>query len=100
MSNRINESSDVAAAGATLLLSGFVTSALFLVAASILWVGLLIAGALGGSDHRPNGGEGARGLITFLNAAMFYIWGIYGLGKSRKALRAALAAKESADSRT
>lgn len=101
MADEVNPSSVETQAGATLLLAGFVTSALFLVAASILWIGFLIAAALGGSgDRRMSGGEFMSGFITIINAALFYIWGIYGLGKSRKVLKAALARKESAVDRT
>ena len=100
MSEQVNEASDVTAAGATMLASGFVTSALFLVAASILWVGFLIAASVGGLNKPADGQGFTLGVITLLNAAMFYVWGIYGLSRSRKALRAALARRPSGQGRT
>jgi hypothetical protein len=101
MADETTHSPEDKAAGATILLAGFLTSALFLVAASILWVGFLLAATLGGAgDGKLDGGELMAGVITLSNAAMFYLWGIYGLGKSRQALKAALAKKGPGADRT
>ena len=87
MAYEASRSAVEAQAGATMLLTGYVTSALFLVAASILWTGLLIAPAV--QDRMIV-------IFTLGHAALFYVWGFYGLRKSNKALKTALARKESA----
>jgi hypothetical protein len=83
-------------AGATMLMGGFITSSLLILAASVLWTGFLFAAALGSFHTQdPDGGAIAVGVITVLNAALFYVWGLSGLRKCAKAQKAALATKRS-----
>jgi hypothetical protein len=96
MAEEIKRFPDENAAGATVLLAGFVTSALSLVAATILWTGFLIAAALV-VDRSLGPLALMGGLITVITAALFYISGIYGLVQSRKALEATPEYKRAAD---
>jgi hypothetical protein len=100
MADEIARASEENTAGATMLLAGFITSALFLVAASILWAGLLIAVATENSGDQNDGGGALIGLGALVNAALFYFWGFYGLRKSTKALKDAVARETAAGNRT
>ena len=73
---------------ATLLLSGLVTSGLFVLAATVLWGAFLIAASLESSILKNQGSLGTLlGVLTVFNALIFYLWGINGLRQSVKHLR-------------
>jgi hypothetical protein len=96
MTDEANRSSVESQVGAVLLMGGYITSALLVLAASILWAGLIIAANLGDSaGQKTTSGSMTAGFITLVNAALFYIWGFKGFRECGKAQKAALAKRES-----
>ena len=61
------------------------TGALLLLSASILWIGLGFAVALGeGGDGESNSIGNVFAIITLLNAALFYLMGLGAIKKASK----------------
>jgi hypothetical protein len=96
MTDDANRSSVESQAGATMIIIvGYISSVLCFIAASILWIGFLIAATLAESAglNRMTSGSITATCITVGNAAMFYFWGLYGMGQFHKYQKAALAKK-------
>lgn len=61
------------------------TGALLLLSASILWIGLGFAMAVGeGGEGQSNSIGNVFAIITLLNAAMFYLMGLGAIKKASK----------------
>lgn len=61
------------------------TGAILLLSASILWIGLVFAVALGETGEGESNSIGILfGVITVLNAALFYLMGLGAIKKATK----------------
>lgn len=85
--NAMSKTDDKSTASAVMLQTGFLTSTLLLLAASILWGTFIIALPKGGPSDKIDAGGTMIGAISLINAAMFYCWGLSGLAKTRKHLK-------------